>query len=343
MALFGALFQPPPAPIIYRCDLDKTYLATRFESLRSLARIPFEKAEDKRTLPGVIALIRGLRTSATAQQRDSRLYFLSGSPPQIGEAVRGKLALDGIEYDGILFKDQLRNIFRGRFRNLREQVGYKLVSLLHSRKNIEPDHREVLLGDDWESDPLIYSLYADVLSGRVEPSTLRALLVSIEVDPELLEEATALAEQLVPSEVVSRIYIHLEKRTPPISFAGFGPRLVPTFNYMQTAASLYEMSLVDENVIREVAIELTAATGHGAQALLNSLADLVRRGHLTLPSARRLEQLLAEAGLVPQPRRSKVRQWTDRLTAARIRRRPWQPNTETIDYQNLIHPWSRAV
>jgi len=54
---------------------------------------------------------------------------------------------------------------RGRFRNLREQVGYKLTELLAGRRDTPVTADEILFGDDWESDPLIYSLYADVVAG----------------------------------------------------------------------------------------------------------------------------------------------------------------------------------
>lgn len=330
----------PPTPIVYRCDLDKTYLATRFESLRGLARIPFEKAEDKRTLPGAISLIRGLRSSADRMQRPSSLYFLSASPPQIGDAIRGKLALDGIRYDGILFKDQLRNIMRGRFRNLREQVGYKLVALLQSRSGLDDGRPEVLFGDDWESDPLIYSLYADILCGRLEAGALRALLVSVEVDRDLLTEATRLTEAIRPSPVVWRIFINLERRTAPLALAAFGSRLVPTFNYLQTAAALYEMGLLEVDVVVDVARELIAAAGYSSQGLANSLADLQRRGHLAAETARLLQNRLAESSLAPTIRLGRWQHWRERVATAR-RRRSFQPSDNgTIDYQNLLHLWS---
>ena len=56
---------------------------------------------------------------------------------------------------------------RGRWRSLREHLGYKLGELLESRKTGPAARREVLFGDDWESDPLIYSMYADILAGRL--------------------------------------------------------------------------------------------------------------------------------------------------------------------------------
>ena len=53
---------------VFRWDLDKTYLKSDFESLRKMMRVPFERAEDKIDEPGVVALIRALKTSAREQQ-----------------------------------------------------------------------------------------------------------------------------------------------------------------------------------------------------------------------------------------------------------------------------------
>ena len=57
-----------PAQIAFRLDLDKTYLATRFESLRGLLKIPFEEAAGKQHLPGVPELVQSLRRVAHGQK-----------------------------------------------------------------------------------------------------------------------------------------------------------------------------------------------------------------------------------------------------------------------------------
>src|SRR5215475_4293537 len=188
------------ARLVFRWDLDKTYLQSEFETLREMMRIPFEKAEDKIAAPGVAALIRSLRESALSRGRSLRVYFISASPPQIGRAIRRKLELDGIVHDGIVFKNQLQRIMRGKFRHLREHIGYKLTELLKARRSEPPTAREYLFGDDWESDPLIYSLYADVLAGRVDATELGNLLRAMRVDPPLISEACALAAGFPPSE-----------------------------------------------------------------------------------------------------------------------------------------------
>src|SRR6185503_12787644 len=104
---------------------------------------------------------------ASERGREIRVYFISASPSQIAKSIKDKLALDGVDYDGIIFKNQLQHIMRGKFRHLREQVGFKLTELLKARPSFPPQATEVLFGDDWESDPIIYSLYADTVSGRL--------------------------------------------------------------------------------------------------------------------------------------------------------------------------------
>jgi phosphatidate phosphatase APP1 len=148
----------PPPPLLCRWDLDKTYLRSEFDSLRQMLRTAFERAEDKVDVPGVAEVLKALKAAAVRQGRTALVYFVSASPPQIGKAIEQKLALDGVPYDGIVFKDQLANIRQGKLRNLREHVGFKLIELLRGRLAAPAAARELLFGDDWESDSLIYSL-----------------------------------------------------------------------------------------------------------------------------------------------------------------------------------------
>src|SRR5207245_2546033 len=189
----GATPPASAAPLLCRWDLDKTYLRSEFDSLRSLLRTAFERAEDKVEVPGVAELIRALKAAAERHGRRALVYFVSASPPQIGGASRKKLALDGVPYDGIVFKDQLAYLKRGRLRNLREHVGFKLAELLRGRLAAPAGAPELLFGDDWELDSLIYSLYADVAAGRLPPERLAPLLRRIGVDPRLDEEILVLA------------------------------------------------------------------------------------------------------------------------------------------------------
>ena len=345
MALRRAKVRPPepPCPVIFRWDLDKTYLKSEFESLRELMRIPFEKPQDKVAVPGVVPLIRGLREVANDAGREIRIYFISASPPQIGKAIKEKLALDGIQYDGITFKNQLQHIVRGRFRNLREQVGYKLTELLKSRLAMPPASREVLFGDDWESDPIIYSLYADVLCDRLAPDELGGILKTIGVDPRLIAEAQELALVVARGDVVARIYINLERRTPPVSFRFFGPRLLPTFNYFQTAACLFEDGYLTLPAVARVADNLVNEWGYTGGALANSLADILRRGHLQQSTAIAVRAYLHARGLMPPIRRRWRDTWWARLRGW-LRRKPTATPapSDVINYQTLVAEWRAA-
>src|SRR5215470_10383922 len=153
---------PRPPRRIYRWDLDKTYLQTEFETFRQLVRTAMQKASEKQAVPGAAALIRELRA-----QGDTRLCIISGSPTQMRSVLEEKLKLDGVVWDELVLKDNVRNLLRGRFRALRGQLGYKLPALLESRVSAPVEAEEVLFGDDAEADAFIYSFYADLIARRV--------------------------------------------------------------------------------------------------------------------------------------------------------------------------------
>ena len=328
-----------PAQIAFRLDLDKTYLATRFESLRGLLKIPFEEAADKQHLPGVPELVQSLRRVAQSQKLEPQVFFLSASPPQLGKVIREKLANDGVAVDGIVFKDQLRNLVRGHWRSLREQIGYKLVELLESRVTGDRPPTEVMFGDDWESDPVIYSLYADVLNGRLGATALNGYLGRLGVGRRqrgrILDAVNTLAVPESGGEVVEKIFIRLEKRTPPSAFHVFGSRLVPTFNYLQTAAVLFEHNRMDLGGVAAVAAAMRADTGVGDDSLRTSLDDLARRGCFGLGSRSRVLRHLEKQGLSRRtPHERQIRERI-RATRERWRRIPHRP-PDPVDYDKLL-------
>ncbi len=324
--------------ITFRLDLDKTYLATQFESFRQLVKIPFESAADKVHLPGVPELVRALRRCATERGLEPRVFFLSASPPQLGRVIREKLADDGIEIDGIVFKDQLRDLVRGRWRNMREQVGYKLTELLESRLHGAVDRHEILFGDDWESDPIVYSLYADILTGAIREEGLTEILATLGVARRSRRRILAAAGQLrcEASGVVERIFIRLERRTPPESFHGFGPRLVATSNYLQTAAVLHETKRIDLAGVVAVATALKEDPRVQAGNLRDTLDDLVLRGQLRLATRNRVLKRLEREGLAHRaPHERGLFAWFKALRERWRRSRPIE--SFSVDYATLLH------
>ena len=264
---------PRPPRRIYRWDLDKTYLQTEFDTLGQLVRTALQKASQKTAVPGAAALIRELRA-----QGDTSLCIISGSPTQMRAVLEEKLKLDGVEWDELVLKDNVRNLLRGRFRALRGQVGYKLPVLLESRARAPVEAEEVLFGDDAEADAFIYSLYADLVAGRVDEAVLGQVLETTHVYPDDRARILSAWGSIPRADPVRRIFIHLDRLTPPGHFGRFGPRVVPIFNYFQAALVLLADGHLNPGQVARVAVEMVQTAGHNLLTLSNSFQDLLRRG-----------------------------------------------------------------
>ncbi len=281
---------------IARWDLDKTYLRTEFDTLRDLVRTALERPDEKRTNPGAATLLREMVRAGI------RVHILSGSPEQMRRRLEDKLRLDGIAWDSFTLKPNLQNVLRFRFRALRDQLGYKLPALLQARATMDgpapsggldydeavalgsapspPVVRETLFGDDAEADAFVYSLYADVLSGRVSEETLLEVCERGRVYPDVLATTMRYARLLQPADVVERILIHLERQTPPWDFQAYGARAVPFYNYLQAAFVVHEDGRLPPDGVVRVGVELVVQHRFDGDALARSYLDLARRGHL---------------------------------------------------------------
>ncbi|HTE49827.1 MAG TPA: hypothetical protein VK698_03070 [Kofleriaceae bacterium] len=260
---------------VFRWDLDKTYLRTEFDTLRDLVKSAFETAQDKQAYPGAPALLRSLR-----QSPEHRICLVSGSPSQMRKVLAAKLALDGVEYDEFVLKNNLRNIGRLRLRALRAQVPYKLPALLESRLGLLGTPPETLFGDDAEADAIIYCLYADILAGVVSQGELERVMEAARAYDDQTARTLALAERVRRGDAVGRIMIHLDRRSPTAGFAPYGARLVPIYNYFQAALILYGDRVLTAQQVLFVAREMLDSPEHEIPTLANSLQDLVRRGRL---------------------------------------------------------------
>lgn len=281
----------PSTRHVFRWDLDKTYLRSEFETFQDLLKSAMESATDKQAFPGATALLRALR-----QNEGNRLCIVSGSPSQMRRVLSAKLALDGIEYDEFVLKNNLGNLLRGRFRALRAQVPYKLPALLHSRVELNTVAPETLFGDDAEADAIIYSLYADLIAGKVPMDELERILHAARAYDDDCARILDLARRVVHHDSVQRILIHLDQRSPTAGFTKFGARLVPIFNYFQAALVLYCDGLLSARQVLFVAVDMLQSSEFELSSLANSLQDLLRRGRITLEVAQRLAQEAREAG-----------------------------------------------
>jgi hypothetical protein len=274
----------------FRWDLDKTYLRTEFDSLRGLARSAIETAADKQAFPGATALLRALK------QDGNRICIVSGSPTQMRQVLAAKLALDGIAYDEFVLKNNLKNLLRGRFRSVRAQIPYKLPAMLQSRIGAAAV-AETLFGDDAEADAIIYCLYADLLAGEVSLSDLERVLVASRAYDDDAARTLDLAARVPKANVVRRMFIHLDRRSPPGGFRRFGPRLVPVFNYFQAALVLYEDRVLSARQVIFVALEMLDSGQYELGHLATSVQDVLRRGRVTRDTVLRLAADASEAAM----------------------------------------------
>ena len=278
-------------------DLDRTYLRTEFESLRDLIRTAFQKAKDKVAYPGVSALMRALRDTPDGRQRPT--YFVSASPPQIRKVVREKFELDRVHVDGVYFKDNIRNVRPSRIRRVREQVGYKLLSLIDLRQRLPAKATLTCFGDDSESDALIYSLFSEIEERWIEGP---ALVEFLEKQGVFHDEAVRIAwraRRLAKGKTVRRIFINLHGQHDPRYFRRFGTRVTATRNYFQTAVICAYDGLIAPEKVADVGDELLAVKTANSYDLAGSVLELVDRGVITETFVVRLAPALIERKVLP--------------------------------------------
>lgn len=325
---------------VFRWDLDKTYLRTEFDSFGDLVKSAIETAADKKAYPGATALLRALRAGD-----GHRVCIISGSPTQMRTVLAAKLALDGVEFDEFVLKNNLKNILRGRFRAMRAQIPYKLPALLESRAGATAPC-ETLFGDDAEADAIIYCLYADLVAGRVPMADLERILHAARAYPDETARTLAAAEKVPRGDVVKRVIIHLDRRSPTMGFRRFGPRLVPVYNYFQAALVLYADGVLDARQVTFVAFEMLDSKQYQLPILANSLQDLMRRNRLTRDTALALAEGLRElASTTPNtlarpdlpPFEDVARAFADRVRELKnAPPPPWPETIEPLDYVALV-------
>lgn len=269
---------PDYAGAVLLWDIDKTYLDTNFSTKRGLLRIPFELAIDKRNVPGSVPLLRALRRGPGPQSNLTPLYFVSGSPPQLRPIVEKKMTLDGVQFDGITFKDQWGLVRAGRMRDVKRQIGYKLAALLGYRREVPAGARWLLFGDDVEQDAEAFLLFGEVCA-KLRGDALARRLASYEVHEDDVAIILALADRLPAGtpDPVERVFIHLSNKSDPGRFTE--PRVVASRSYVQTALVLAMEDRVAPDTVTAVA---KAMRRHRVpeQVIAEHLLDAERRLHV---------------------------------------------------------------
>jgi hypothetical protein len=284
---------------VFVWDLDKTYLDTSWGSLKELWRTALEKAGQKRNVPGTASLVRALKGSWNEERGAARpfpIYFITASPPQMEVKIREKLDIDEILPLGAFFKDNLKNVRPGRLWRLTQQVGFKLQSLLQLRTRLKDDVRQVLWGDDSESDAVIYSLYSDVCARRWSEKELLSILRGLHVVGEQTDTILDLQDRIPVGDPVEKIYINLATDTDSDYYLKFGRRTVPTSNSFQAALDLLQDGRLTHDQVVRVAQDMMTNYGFTSEELESSFDHMVRRQILGEPCVREVLPILKSQG-----------------------------------------------
>ncbi|KIG18810.1 hypothetical protein DB30_07146 [Enhygromyxa salina] len=224
-------------------DIDKTWLDTRISQVKGMLKIPFEFAVDKRALPGTTALLHALR-GGPSDRAHRPLFFITASPPFIRKAIERKMLIDGVEFDGITYKDQLEVFRRREFGSLREHTAFKLGALLLLAQAFPERTKIYMFGDDAERDALIYCMFADICAGRLRGDKLVATQVKLGVLQHYARDVAALAEQLPVHERVLGIHINLVREPDGRRVLGYDDRVLGYPSAGAAARVLYERGLI---------------------------------------------------------------------------------------------------
>ncbi len=304
--LINAHFKTPIPVVfngmVYCWDIDKTYLDTKFDKLGELLKIPWETAWDKKNVPGSAALLKGLQKGTPLPDQNNYIFFVSASPNQLRGVIEKKMELDGIDFAGTIFKNQLYNIRKGQFKQLKHQLGYKLSAILNNKNYFQFAHaKEIFFGDSRESDILVYSVYNQIISGQLSGERLQKVLNQLEL---LSPEVDYILDQIrhIPMPFFKKVqpfYILLVKEHTPteLKLMAQFPHCILVHNYFEAAIHLFQNNLVSHQTVINVGRQLVESFDYSPSQLANSISYVLKKGYVHLGTIRQVKADL-ESNLV---------------------------------------------
>lgn len=256
---------------LYLCDIDNTYLVTRYKSLRDFIRLALEPAQDKKPVPGAPALMQAIRhgaegaegVEADAQSRERRaLYFVSASPESMRRVLEKRLLLDEVEFDGASFRD----LWAGKtphLRHIRDIYGYKVAALLTYRLRHPKGAKEILFGDDLEFDAEVYVLYSRICEGKIRGDALDGVLEARGLLPKDRRYIVKIADELPERDAVKHIFIRkVRKKTAEEQesspFDADDARIHTFSDYLQAGLHLYAYGHLHPSALATIAYQVDA-------------------------------------------------------------------------------------
>lgn len=186
---------------VYFCDIDKTYLDTKFETIGGLLSTLFDFAIDKVNISGMDYLLKGVRRNNNVI---NGTYFISASPKEMKKIISKKLTLDGVQFDGMCLRDQFYYMKKFKFKALKRPFSFKLLALLTYNSLLPSGVDYVLIGDNTESDAYIYKMFKEILeTQKINVKKLRNFITEEDEIKEILN-----FHDKIKSGNVKKIYVN---------------------------------------------------------------------------------------------------------------------------------------
>ena len=299
------LIEEPDARIQIICDIDKTYIETRFETPMAMLKIAFENAEEKVTVTGApIALLAarwGNFYSGETFAEPNSLHFLSASPPQLRRVIRSRLAIDGLDWSSDTFKNQAYNIRSRKLKFLKQHVAYKTALILKQMSRAPKDARFILIGDNAELDAFIYLGIQLFVEKKLSLSAYREYLSFGGVSDEVLPSLEPYLNLQKESITVAGILIRKAPRYELVEAPPLTQLVLPFDHYFEVILHFHAWGMVSDDMIWPISRQLHNEYGYTREDVAGALQRTVECfGKLGRPFAHlqsAIERLTADVPL----------------------------------------------
>jgi hypothetical protein len=198
-------------------DFDKTLVDTRYATAKEVYRSLTRPLSAFPTIPKSVEILKGYI------DQGFHPFILSASPHFYEDAIRDWLYQNQIFTAGIFLKDyrHIFSFFEGELRpkDLKVQGLYKLNQLLNILLMTGIPEELVLMGDNFESDPLIYLLLTKIILDGENPRDIwqrigrhESFLFNDTQDSKILNKLYQLKNNLNQSEQRPKISIYIRKK-----------------------------------------------------------------------------------------------------------------------------------
>lgn len=199
------------------CDFDKTLVDTKYSTPEEIYK---SLTSPIHTFP---TIKNSVEKTKSYIEKGFHPFILSASPHFYEDAMRDWLYANSIFSAGIFLKDYRKvfSIFEGDLtpKDLKVQGIYKLNHLLDIIHMTGIPDELVLMGDNFESDPLIYLTFFELLKARTEPRFVwnklkkyEAFKLSSKQNSMLLNKIFQLKDMLKRTDIEPEVEIFIRKK-----------------------------------------------------------------------------------------------------------------------------------